>query len=194
MLSIKKPTAERLDRFLAERAREGFSYDTVGISEESPAGFTVDEERTVLGQGRAVFAKACGCLQAWQHFALPWVTIYPAAAPVVPGTTVAVVVRYLGFYWLNACRVVRVVSNESDRWGFSYGTLWAHAESGEESFTVQIEPDGLVTYRLRAVARPRALVARLGYPFTRALQARFRADSATAMKRAVRGEGEPGLA
>jgi uncharacterized protein (UPF0548 family) len=153
----------------------------------SPAGFKVDEHLTVLGHGPAVFNKACRCLQDWQHFALPWVSLYPAHAPVAAGTTVVVVVRYLGLWWLNGCRVVRVISDEGERWGFSYGTLWAHAESGEESFIVEIQPPDLVTYRLRAVSRPRALVARIGYPFTRALQARFRADSAAAMKRAVGG-------
>jgi uncharacterized protein (UPF0548 family) len=107
-----------------------------------------------------------------------------------PGTTVVVVVRYLGLWWINACRIVRVVSNELEGWGFSYGTFLAHAESGEESFMVAIQPsDGLVTYHLRAASRPRALVARLGYPLTRALQARFRRDSAAAMKRAVMGSG-----
>jgi uncharacterized protein (UPF0548 family) len=65
-------------------------------------------------------------------------------------------------------------------------TLWAHAESGEESFMVAIQrSDRLVTYDIRAVSRPRALVARLAYPFTRALQARFRKGSAAAMKRAM---------
>jgi uncharacterized protein (UPF0548 family) len=185
-LSVKKPSDETLGKFLAECSREGFSYDPLGISEESPAGFNVDEQATVLGHGPEVFAKACDCLREWQHFALPWITIFPEKPSVVAGTTVVVVVRYLGLWWLNACRVVRVVSDESDRWGFSYGTLWAHAEAGEESFAIHIDPsDGLVTYRLRAVARPRALVVRLGYPFLRALQGRFRTDSAAAMTRAV---------
>ena len=189
MLSIKRPKDETLAQFLAQCTGVGLSYDPAGLSESS-AGFNVDEERTILGYGPAVFTKACACLRAWQHFAFPWIFIYPPDAAINPGTTVVVVVRYLGLWWINACRIVRVVSNELECWGFSYGTLWAHAESGEESFMVAIQPpDGLVTYHLRAASRPRALVARLGYPFTRALQARFRRDSAAAMKRAVVGGG-----
>jgi len=184
-LSIQRPSDESLGRFLDECLREELSYGPWGIS-ESPAGFNVDRSSTGLGQGPAVFAKACECLRVWQHFALPWITLYPPDAAVAPGTTVVIVVRYLGLWWLNACRIVRVTSAEPGRWGFSYGTLWSHAECGEESFTVAMEPsDGAVTYEIRAVARPRAFVARLGYPLTRRLQARFRRDSGAAMRRAV---------
>jgi uncharacterized protein (UPF0548 family) len=187
MLCIKRPNDETLSRFLAQSVGAGLSYDPSGLA-ESTGGFNVDEERTILGHGAAVFAKACMCLRAWQHFAFPWIFIYPPHAAVAPDTTIVVGVRYLGLWWLNACRIVRVVSDDTDCWGFAYGTLWAHAESGEESFMVAIQPsDGLVTYHLRAVSRPRALVARLGYPLTRALQSRFRRDSGAAMERAITG-------
>ena len=74
------------------------------------------------------------------------------------------------------------------RFGFAYGTLTNHAESGEELFEVCLNPDsGAVVYRIRAVSRPRAALARIGYPVTRWLQARFRRDSAEAMRRATGG-------
>jgi uncharacterized protein (UPF0548 family) len=61
-----------------------------------------------------------------------------------------------------------------------------HAECGEEMFQVSLEPQtGAVSYSIRAVSRPRALLARLGYPVTRSFQARFRRDSAAAMTRAT---------
>ena len=185
MLCIQRPDDETLRRFLAQCAQEGLSYDPTALALAS-AGFNVDEERISLGYGPAVFTKACMCLRTWQHFAFPWIFIYPPDAPIAPDATVVVGVRYLGIWWLNGCRVVRVISDDADSWGFAYGTLWAHAESGEESFVVAIQPaNGLVTYHIRAVSRPRALVARLGYPFTRALQSRFRRDSGAAMERAT---------
>ena len=46
---------------------------------------------------------------------------------------------------------------------------------------------GEVLYVIRAASRPRALLARLGYPVTRSLQARFRRDSAAAIARAIAG-------
>ena len=46
----------------------------------------------------------------------------------------AVLARSLGLWWLNACRIVCVI--DEDRpvtgFGFAYGTLPDHAESGEE--------------------------------------------------------------
>jgi uncharacterized protein (UPF0548 family) len=98
-----------------------------------------------------------------------------------------VLIHHLGFWSLNGCRVVYGVGDgERTRFGFAYGTLISHAEAGEEIFEVFREPDSdAVVYRIRAVSRPRAALARLGYPFTRALQARFRRESAGAMKRAT---------
>ena len=187
MLCIKRPNYKTLSRFLTQCAGEGLSYNPTALVESSRS-FNVDEQRITLGHGSAVFTKACMCLRTWQHFAFPWIFIYPADAAITSGTTVVVAVRYLGLWWLNACRIVSVVSNEPHSWGFAYGTLWSHAESGEETFMVSIQPsDRLVTYNLRAASRPRALVARLGYPFTRILQARFRRDSAAAMERAITG-------
>jgi uncharacterized protein (UPF0548 family) len=60
-----------------------------------------------------------------------------------------------------------------------------HAEQGEEIFEVLLRPETYeVVYRIRAVSRPRALLARMGYPVARMFQARFRRDSAEAMRRA----------
>ena len=110
-------------------------------------------------------------------------------AAVAPGTVVAVLVRHLGFWSMNGCRVVYAIAGDGSReFGFAYGTLTNHAETGEELFKVALRPGtGEVTYVIRAASRPRALLARLGYPVTRSLQARFRRDSAAAMGRAVAG-------
>ena len=72
------------------------------------------------------------------------------------------------------------------RYGFAYGTLPEHAESGEERFTVEWhEADDAVWYDIVAFSRPQQLLARLGYPFARRLQKRFARDSAAAMQIAV---------
>ena len=70
--------------------------------------------------------------------------------------------------------------------GFAYGTLTNHAESGEELFELFLDQrSGDVMYRIRAVSWPQAPLARIGQPFVRLLQARFRRDSAAALRRAV---------
>jgi uncharacterized protein (UPF0548 family) len=52
-----------------------------------------------------------------------------------PGQTVAVLTRVCGLWSLNACRIVYVIQ-EDRRFGYAYGTLPEHAESGEERFLV----------------------------------------------------------
>jgi len=42
-----------------------------------------------------------------------------------------------------------------------------------------------VIYRIRAVSKPRAMLVRIGYPYARIAQARFRRDSIAALKRAI---------
>src|SRR5262249_51861973 len=83
---------------------------------------------------------------------------------------------------------VYVVDDEGpvQRFGFAYGTLPGHAESGEERFTVEgHEQDDAVWYDILAFSRPQQLLARWGYPFARRLQKRFARDAAAAMRRAV---------
>jgi uncharacterized protein (UPF0548 family) len=94
-------------------------------------------------------------------------------------------VHVCGLWSLNACRIVYVVK-EQRRFGFAYGTLPAHAESGEERFTVEWrQEDNSVWYDILAFSRPRELLSRLGCPFVRKLQKRFARESAVAMLRAV---------
>ena len=120
---------------------------------------------------------------------LGWTSIQPENAPVTPGETVAAVIRHYGFWSLNACRVVYLLDEEADgirRTGFAYGTLPAHAEIGEERFSIEWRlDDDSVWYDLYAFSRPGHLLARLGYPLARRLQRRFARDSRQAMLDAV---------
>jgi uncharacterized protein (UPF0548 family) len=194
MLSLRKPSAERLRDFLAAQAKLDFSYSAVGATAVvPPAGYVVDRTRIKLGGGASTFAAAKAALGHWEHFRLGWVETWPPEIPIQAGQVVAVIARLFGLWWLNACRVVYVVDEEGPvkRHGFAYGTLPEHAESGEERFTVEWnEEDNAVWYDILAFSRPQQLLARLGYPFARRLQKRFARDSGAAMQRAV-VEGHP---
>ena len=165
------------------------SYEPVGLAKQGRAGYHVDEQITIVGSGEAAFARASTALMEWRHFELGWVELFPRRASIAPGTVVVVSVRHLGFWSLNGCRVVYSIGIQGDTaFGFAYGTLANHAERGEEIFQVSFQPEtGQVSYLIRAVSRPRAALARLGYPLTRSLQARFRRDSARALRRAIAG-------
>ena len=118
-------------------------------------------------------------------FDMPWIRLCWPDTPIQPGATVALLVSHLGFWSLNACRIVYVIEEEygsPQKYGFAYGTLPDHAAYGEECFTVEYDAkDGAVWYDLVAFSRPRPL-ARAAYPLTRALQKRFARDSKVAMQ------------
>ena len=154
-----------------------------------PAGFRIDEHTTIVGHGDAAFGRAKAALSAWKHLELGWVEVFPKDAPIAVGTVVVLLVSHLAFWSLNGCRVVYSLGEEGQpQFGFAYGTLSNHAEAGEELFKVSLNADtGAVAYDIRAVSRPRATLAKLGYPLARALQSRFRRDSVRALARAVTG-------
>ena len=192
MLSLRKPFVERLRDFLAARSKLDFTYPAVGATAAvPPAGYAVDRTRVKLGDGAGTFAAARAALERWDHFRLGWVATWPPETAIQAGQVVAVIARLFGLWWLNACRIVYVVDEEGpvQRYGFAYGTLPEHAESGEERFTVAWqEADDAVWYDILAFSRPQQLLPRLGYPFARRLQQCFASDSAAAMRRAV-GQG-----
>jgi uncharacterized protein (UPF0548 family) len=188
MFLFRRPSQHEIEEFIARSESLPLSYHPIGIAKESPHGFKVDEASGVIGHGQQDFERAKLALAEWRHFDFGWVELFPRGAAIEPGSVVAVLVHHLGFWSLNGCRVVYTLG---DRWtspsfGFAYGTLTNHAELGEEIFEVAIAPESEeVVYRIRAVSKPRATMARIGYPLTRSLQARFRRDSIAAMRRAI---------
>jgi uncharacterized protein (UPF0548 family) len=188
MLLLRTPNQDAVRRFLSGQADQSFSYSEVGASLHASApGYTVDHNRIELGRGADTFVRAVEALRRWEMFNLGWIQLYWPEAPVAVGTVVAVLARHLGFYSLNACRIVYVVDEEGPprRYGFAYGTLPDHAEQGEERFTIEWQSDDSIWYDILAFSRPNQLLARLGYPMTRILQKRFAQDSKQAMRRAV---------
>jgi uncharacterized protein (UPF0548 family) len=142
-----------------------------------------------LGEGHSTFSVAKAALRRWEHFHLGWVELFWPNTPLEPGQSVAVLAHVCGLWCLNACRIVYIVDEERpvQRFGFAYGTLPDHMESGEERFTVVWrETDDTVWYDVLAFSRPNLLLARLGYPLVRRLQKRFAKDSAAAMVRATK--------
>ena len=82
------------------------SYGPIGLVRDETAGTGLDELTIVIGHGAADFARARAALMAWQQFDIGWVDTFPRHAPVAVGTVVAVLIRHLGFWSLNGCRVV----------------------------------------------------------------------------------------
>jgi uncharacterized protein (UPF0548 family) len=189
MLSLRKPTREEIRKFLDGQSRLDFSYSFVGYTASTaPRGFSVDHTRVKLGSGEAVFLAATLAIQRWEQFRLGWVEAWSPETPIESGEVVGVLGRVIGLWWLNACRIVYVIDEGGpvQRFGFAYGTLPGHVESGEERFLIEWDRgENSVWYDILAFSRPRHPLARLGYPFARLMQKRFARDSVKAMVRDV---------
>ena len=182
MISLQKPSAAQVDAFLSRVRAHGFSYSDVGATlGKIPVGYTIDHNRIMLGRGVAAFRTASTALQRWQMFDLGWVKAFADSDRIVKGATVAVLISHLGFWSLNASRIVYVIE-ESRRFGFAYGTLADHAETGEERFLIDWLDDDSVTYEILAFSRPAKWWSKIGRPVARLLQMRFARDSMSVMK------------
>ena len=197
MFLLKKPSDKRIGEFIESQATLDFTYPSVGISKDAkhPPGYVVDHTRIELGTGRATFDAAKNALCQWRHFGFDWIELHRPDSDPAPDQTVGVLIRVMGVWALNACRVVYVLEEEKEeqplrRFGFAYGTLPEHAESGEERFSVEWNrEDDSVWYDIFAFSRPNQLLARLGYPYVRRKQKQFARDSTLAFKAAVGGSG-----
>ena len=192
LFRLTAPTGAEIRRFISKQKDSSFSYPVVGASvTAAPAGYNVDHNRIQLGKGEDTWRRATEAIRAWKMFSMPWVKLHWPSAPILVGTDVAVSVHHFGFYSLNACRIVYIVDEEGPikRFGFAYGTLAEHAESGEERFTIEWDRNNNeVWYDILAFSRPRNMFAKLGYPLSRLLQKRFAEGSKAAMVKAAGGK------
>jgi len=198
MPSLWKPNSNALSRTLASQAPLNFTYTNVGATATPqsklpiPHSFTVDHTRVELGQGSATFDRAKSALAAWKQFNLGWLEAWPNTTPLRTGETVLVIARAGGLWWTSAARIVYTIdeiSAATSRFGFAYGTLPGHVESGEERFLIEWDPaTDVVYFDILAFSRPRHLLVRLNRRRARAMQKRFASEAAAAMQRAARDE------
>ena len=187
MFQLTKPSRREINAFIAESLESDLSYRYNGATqiEVVPGGYVGDHNQIQLGTGPEDWEKAKQAIRKWKMFEMPWVEICWPETPIQIGSTVAILVSHFGFYSLNAARIVYVI-DEPFRFGFAYGTLADHGESGEERFMATMDREtSEVWYDLYAFSRPNHILSKLGYPLTRILQKRFAADSKAAMLRAM---------
>jgi uncharacterized protein (UPF0548 family) len=105
MFLALRPSAREIEAFLESSATLPLSYESIGLARTGGAGYRVDEERTIIGRGREAFERASASIRNWQHFDFGWVEVFPPRPPLRPETVVGVLVRHLGFWSLNGCRI-----------------------------------------------------------------------------------------
>jgi uncharacterized protein (UPF0548 family) len=192
VFSLRKPTVDTLRRILATESTLDLTYTALGATfgqVSMPAGYAVDRTRVELGRGGATFDRAKKGLESWQQFHLGWLEAFPGDTPIRTGEIVLVIARAGGMWWTNAARIIYVVdesSPDSSRFGFAYGTLPGHVESGEERFLIEWDhATDIVWFDILAFSRPRHYLVRLNRRRARAMQKRFAVESTAAMQRYV---------
>ena len=187
MFLIREPKEQDVAQFISRQRDLPFTYAEVGATNATPpAGYNVDHNRIQLGNGEATFKRGVEALKHWQQFDLGWVTIVPREVAVEVGATVAIKARTSGMWSLSASRVVYVI-DEPRRFGFAYGTLPDHVESGEERFLIERLDDDSVWYDILAFSRPRHPLVKLGFLYARMLQKQFASDSLNRMRSLATG-------
>ena len=152
-----------------------------------PPGFAHDVSRSNLGHGPQTFEAARDAFLRWRQFALGWVQVLNPGAEIAPGQLVGVEVHAACLWSVLFNRIVETVDSPS-RFGFMYATTALHIEQGQERFVIDFDPlTGAVSYLIEAVSRPKHPLARLAYPFSRAMQHRFARDSHSRLRRYIQG-------
>ena len=189
MISFRKPSADSLRRIIATQSGLGFTYPSVGATktgDPTPAGYVVDHTRVELGRGSTVFDRAQKALARWDQFRLGWLQAFPDDTPLRAGETVIVLARAFGVWWTNAARIVYTIDEPEEslaRFGFAYGTLPGHVESGEERFLIEWDREtDQVWFDILAFSRPRHIMTRIGRRQARAMQKKFGQQSTAAMR------------
>lgn len=191
MFTLFEPSETAIIKYFDEQKDLPFSYAETGASKnEIPANYPINHHRQKLGNGAQTFARAKQAIDRWTMYKLDWTRIYPPETLIDVGESVCVIVNH-GFCWsLNSCRIVYVLdesSAETERYGFAFGTLPGHSETGEERFTVEWNrADDSVFYELLSFAKPHHILAHLGFPFVTLFQRKFARDSGKAMLESVR--------
>ncbi|MDQ2746812.1 MAG: DUF1990 domain-containing protein [Acidobacteriota bacterium] len=200
MFCLTKPTAAEIRNFLKHCRADDFSYAEIGSSRfgerfETAAEYSFDHNRIKIGNGAEDYGKAVEAVKSWKMFDLSWVELHRTDTPIIVGENVAVLASHFGFWSLNASRIVYLIEENDgavEKFGFAYGTLTEHGESGEERFTVEFHKEnGEVWYDLYAFSKPQHILAQIGFPIARMLQSEFAEDSKKAMVRAGRNKSIP---
>lgn len=183
MLRLRKPTEEALRALLPRHQQSRLAYPSVGatLTGAIPAGFHHEHHVIELGDAE-VFDLAVRALKDWAPQRGAGLTVV-ADGSIAEGTTVVMGAPLPVGAAVVPCRVVGVVTG-ADEWGFAYGTLPGHPESGEERFTIRRQANR-VSFDIEVFSRPAHPLARLGAPISRWLQRQTTRRYQAAMRAAV---------
>jgi len=182
-MSLRALSPTQLEALLAKARLASPTYQEIGASRDDvlPPGYHHVRMEERIGDA-AAFERAVTGLRTWVAHDGAGLRVYPKD-PVVPDATVVAVTSIGPMQMAAPCRIVAVFK-EPDAFGFSYGTLPGHPESGEESFVLERRSDATY-FVVRAFSRPVDPLARLSGPIGRAVQRSVTRRYLSALRRFV---------
>lgn len=164
------------------------TYREVGATrtpQTLPEGYRHLRHSAVVGHGRAAFETAGAAVTTWRMHRASGAHVRAGADRAEPGARLEVALGAGPLRLGVPCEVIWT-AHEENRVGFAYGTLTGHAECGEESFVVTLEPDGAVRFTVTAFSRPAVWYTRLGGPLIPVLQLAYARRLGRTLGRLVR--------
>ena len=167
-MSLRPLSPTQLEALIAMARSASPTYQEIGASRDGllPPGYHHVRMEERIGDADA-FERAVTGLRTWAAHDGAGLRVYPKD-PVAPDATVVAVTSIGPMRIAAPCRIVAVFK-EPNAFGFSYGTLPGHPESGEESFVLERRSDATY-FMVRAFSRPVDPLARLSGPIGRAVQ------------------------
>ena len=164
------------------------TYDDIGATFSSafPRGYHHACVAIEIGHGQDVFERSVMGLRELRSHRTKWMNIFPESQQVAIGQTVIVMIGTEAFSIAAPCRIVKIVDEECI-YGFAYGTLPGHPESGEESFVLRISPSGAVNFEIRAFSRAQDNLVKLSGPIARLIQMKVTKRYLSAIKEIAQG-------
>jgi uncharacterized protein (UPF0548 family) len=186
----QQPTQQDLELLLRQQAQLEVTYGEIGASllRPLPSGFHHLHDERIVGSGAAMMERGRDAIRAWAAQAEMGLVLEPTRPELVVGSVLvfALPMRPSPFWATGACRIVRVV-DQPDCFGFAYGTLPHHPETGEEAFLVHHRPDDRVSFSVTAFSRASVLPMQVSGPVGRAIQRRAAATYLDGYQRAATG-------
>lgn len=179
--SLSYPSKEKVQVFLKDQSTKSFNYQAIlGTKKEGIVGYDNDHNFIEIGKLQKNWDQAKAALNEWRQFPVPWTKIESSSEKIKEGLTVGVYFKIFGLWWINSARVVYTI-DEPNKFGYAYGTLPGHLESGEECFWIERDDNGMISYHIRAFSKPDHFLVRLAYPIARMFQKKFVKESLKAM-------------
>ncbi|MFD3531089.1 DUF1990 family protein [Streptomyces sp. NPDC058664] len=171
-----------------ERPRPALTYPEVGATrtpEALPEGYHHLRHTETVGHGRAAYEAAGAAVTTWRMHRASGARVRSDADRAEPGAAVEISAG-IGPLRLGVPCSVIWTAYEKRRTGFAYGTLTGHPECGEESFVIDLDPDGTVRFTVTAFSRPATWYTRLGGPVVPLLQRAYARHLGRTLRRLVR--------